>query len=84
MIYFLLAGDMTRPAKQNEPILFTSKKRCKRVPSTVFHNNSYSTFYRIPEWLFHTKFKYNRSTAVYENSLTYGDLVKYAEVWDHR
>ena len=69
-IIFAKAGTF----KDTDEVYFPSRCRKKNLSYDIYHHNDYTTEYLIPQNVFKEHFTFNRSTGVYYNQLTYGQL----------
>jgi hypothetical protein len=78
-VYFEKAGNNKSSCF---PVFFQCRQRHYKTNFTIFHNNDYSTFWRIPENFFKQNFKYNPQNHTYDNlnKLTYRDIQQYSTV----
>lgn len=58
----------------SDEVFLTSRSRQKKLNYTIYHRNDYKTEIIIPQDVFKANFEYDRSTGIYRNSLTYGQL----------
>ena len=69
-IIFAKAGTF----KDSDKVYFSSRSRKKNLSYGIYHNNDYTTEFIIPQNVFKEHFAFDRSTGVYHNQLTYGQL----------
>ena len=67
---FVKAGTF----KDSRKVYFTSKCRKKNLSYDIYHHNDYTTEFIIPQKVFKENFIFDRSTGMYHNQLTYGQL----------
>ena len=69
-VIFAKAGKFN----DNEEVFLSSRMRQRKINYTIYHRNDYTTEIVIPADVFKAAFALDRSTGVYHNSLTYGQL----------
>lgn len=77
-VNFLIAGQW----HDLDNVHLTTRDR-RNATGTIFHNNKYSSVYRIPVEFFKEHFKYERKTNIYRTTLKYGDIKQFREVLTH-
>ena len=58
----------------SDEVFLTSHTRQKKLNYTIYHRNDYTTEIVIPADIFKANFAFDRSTGIYRNNLTYGQL----------
>lgn len=75
-VFFEKAGKV----KDNERVFLMSNNRKYTKNGAIYHRNDFHTKITIPTKEFRKYFKYETSSGIYRNGLTWGELKKIASI----